>query len=157
MARLISLSVLMVLIVFLGITFYRVVAPFILPLFLAGVFALICQPLFLRLVDKTRGRKRLAAGLTTAAVLAGLLAPLILGTFVASVQMYVLARDSLGSREWKDSVRTVRRELQIDHLVQRLLPYIRPKDEAVANRPPDGDAAEKTRESIAQGDPSTRT
>ncbi len=157
MARLISLTVLMVLIVFLGITFYRVVAPFILPLFLAGVFALICQPLFLWLVEKTRGRTRLAAGLTTAAILTGLLAPLILGTFIASVQMYVLARDSLGNREWKDSVRTIRRELQIDHLVQRLLPYIRPKDEALPDRSPDGNETAQSSESTAQTDPSSPT
>ena len=56
MARLISLSVLLTLIVVLGITFFRVIAPFLLPLFLAGVVAVLSQPLFLYFVRRTNGR-----------------------------------------------------------------------------------------------------
>ena len=65
MARLISTSVLLTLIVVLGITFFRVIAPFVLPLFLAGVVTLLCQPVFRSFLDRTNGRVRLSGGLTT--------------------------------------------------------------------------------------------
>ena len=45
MNRMISLSVLLALIVLLGGMLYKVIAPFVLPLFLAAVLAVICQPL----------------------------------------------------------------------------------------------------------------
>ena len=44
MARIVSLSILSTLIVILGLTFFRVLAPFVMPLFLAGVTTLLVQP-----------------------------------------------------------------------------------------------------------------
>ena len=52
MVRLVSLGVLLVLILFLGVTFYQVVAPFLLPLVLAGVVTVLCQPLHQRFVQR---------------------------------------------------------------------------------------------------------
>ena len=60
MVRVVSLSVLLTLIVILGLTFYKVLAPFLLPLFLAAVFAILCQPIQDYFVARTGGRLRLA-------------------------------------------------------------------------------------------------
>ncbi|HEX6985499.1 MAG TPA: AI-2E family transporter [Planctomycetaceae bacterium] len=95
LARLISLGILTTLIVALGITFYQVLAPFLLPLFLAWVTAILCRPLYLWAVEKTNGRPRRAAGLTTAALLLVVLLPLALGTFFAAAQLIGLARNLL--------------------------------------------------------------
>ncbi|MEX0703846.1 MAG: AI-2E family transporter [Planctomycetales bacterium] len=124
MARIVSLAVLAALIVFLGITFYRVVAPFLLPLFLAGVLAILCQPLFRYFVRRTRGRVRASAGLTTVAVLAMVLVPLSAGTFIAAVQLTVLGQELLDSGRWNRAVERVRTELDIDRVVERVEPII---------------------------------
>ena len=69
MVRLVSLSVLLALIIFLGITFFHVIAPFLLPLFLAGVVTILFQPVFRYFLSRTNQRVRVAAGLTTATVM----------------------------------------------------------------------------------------
>ncbi|MCA9117330.1 MAG: AI-2E family transporter [Planctomycetaceae bacterium] len=124
MVRLVSLIVLAVLIVFLGITFFQVIAPFLLPLFLAGVVAIIARPLFDFFVKKTNGRIRLAAGLTAGSVLAGILIPLSVGTLLASVQLYVLAQDTLTNDRFGKAVHAIRAELEIDHIAERLEPFL---------------------------------
>jgi len=101
-ARLISLGILTTLIVALGITFYHVLAPFLLPLFLAWVTAILCRPLYLWAVEKTKGRNRLAAGLTTGALLLVVLLPMVLGTVFAAAQLIDLATTTIGNPEWRD-------------------------------------------------------
>ncbi|MFH5804950.1 AI-2E family transporter [Alienimonas sp. DA493] len=83
LARIISLGALSALIVFLGITFYKVVAPFLLPLFLAGVVAVLCRPWYMRLRRRLNRRGRVAAGVVTAAVLGLILLPTAAATFAA--------------------------------------------------------------------------
>jgi len=100
MVRLISLGVLLVLIIFLGITFYQVVAPFLLPLFLAGVVTILCRPLHGRILRRFPDRPRLASGLTTGSVLAIILVPLLVGVLVATLQLYSVAREAIGSADW---------------------------------------------------------
>jgi predicted PurR-regulated permease PerM len=60
----------------MGALFYRVMAAFFLPLFLALLLTVIFRPLYLWFVEKSGGLKRLSAGLTTAIVLFLALAPL---------------------------------------------------------------------------------
>ena len=86
-ARVISLGVLCGLIAFLGITFYRVVAPFLLPLFLAAVVAVLCRPWYMRTRRQFGRRGRLAAGAVTAAVMGLILLPVTAATFAAGVQL----------------------------------------------------------------------
>ncbi len=100
MVRLISLGVLLVLIIFLGITFYQVVAPFLLPLFLAGVVTILCRPLHGRILRRLPDRPRLASGLTTGSVLAIILVPLLIGVLAATLQLYSVAREAIGSADW---------------------------------------------------------
>ncbi|MFM9965914.1 MAG: AI-2E family transporter [Planctomycetaceae bacterium] len=87
MPRLVSLAILTGLIVFLGITFYQIVAPFLLPLFLAAVTAVWCQPLYGLCQRKLRGRNWLAAGATVAIVCVVLFVPLVLTVVTAAIQL----------------------------------------------------------------------
>lgn len=91
MPRLVSLAILTTLIIFLGITFYQIVAPFLLPLFLAAVTAVWCQPLYGLCQRKLRGRDWLAAGSTVTVVCAVLFVPLVLAVVTAAIQLRDLA------------------------------------------------------------------
>ncbi|MBW3600637.1 MAG: hypothetical protein KY475_25665, partial [Planctomycetes bacterium] len=79
--RAISFVVLVTIIVIIGILFYRVMANFLLPLFLAALLVVIFRPLHQWLLVKCGGRVRLAAGVTTAAILLIVLLPLGLVVF----------------------------------------------------------------------------
>ncbi|MEZ6052002.1 MAG: AI-2E family transporter [Planctomycetaceae bacterium] len=104
MVRIVSLSVLLTLIVILGLTFFQVLAPFILPLFLAGVFTILSQPLFRYFIDRTNKRVRLAAGLTTGTIMASIMIPITLATVLASLQLFVVAT-KLTDRDWTKTFR----------------------------------------------------
>ncbi len=91
MARIVSLSILSTLIVILGLTFFRVLAPFVLPLFLAGVTTLLVQPIFQKLIVRLKGRVNLAAGVLSVGVLLAILIPLTVGTLLASLELYTIA------------------------------------------------------------------
>lgn len=127
MARYVSLALLAALVIFLGITFFQVIAPFLMPLFLAGVTALLSQPLFRRLLRWTGNRTKLAAGLTTLTLVASVLLPLLLGTYLATVQLYGFARDTLGSPKWKEAVEAVWSQLDIDLAIERFGPWFKPE------------------------------
>jgi len=105
--------------VFLGITFFQVVAPFLLPLFLAGVVTILSQPVFRYFLRKTNNRVRIAAGLTTAGILASLMIPFVVGTFIASVQLFTLAHDTMESGKFHNAVRAIKQEIQFNELLDR--------------------------------------
>lgn len=87
MARIVSLAILTTLIIFLGITFYQIIAPFLLPLFLAAVTAVWCQPLFGFFLKKLKQKRPWAAAATTGTVLLALFVPLVFGVFTAAMQL----------------------------------------------------------------------
>jgi predicted PurR-regulated permease PerM len=91
MSRIVSLSVLLVIIIALGMTFFRVVAPFFLPLFLAAMTAIVCQPIHHYFLKRTGNREPWAAVLTTVAVLALGLIPTLVAVVVSSLQLYAFA------------------------------------------------------------------
>lgn len=72
-----SLLVLVVIIVLILILFYRVMANFVLPLFLAALFSVLFRPIHSWMLDRFRGKETLAAGLTTASILGIVLLPFI--------------------------------------------------------------------------------
>ena len=111
--RLVSLGLLAALIGLLGLTFFHVLAPFLLPLFLAAVLAMLSQPLYRRVTTWTGGRTGLAAGLTTALVLGALMIPLSLGTVLAARQMYSLAGRVLKDAEWNEVFGTLNERLKL--------------------------------------------
>ncbi|MEW4526439.1 AI-2E family transporter [Maioricimonas sp. JC845] len=112
MVRLVSLSILLTLIVVLGITFFRVIAPYLLPLFLAGVVALLCQPVFRYFMVRTGQRLRVSAGLTTASVVAAIMVPLLVATLMASLQLYVFALNVSDDTVWKDVFGSLEAEIE---------------------------------------------
>lgn len=102
MARIASLVVLAVLIVVIGLLTFEVMAAFILPLFLAGMSAVIFKPLHVWLTKKCGNRNRTAALLTTLVVLLCVLLPsAAVGLLAASETASLvrsLDRDALAAR-----------------------------------------------------------
>ncbi len=126
MVRVISLSVLLVLIVFLGGMFFQVVTPFLLPLFLAGVTAVLCQPLFGYFLKRTGQRVMLAAGMTTTVLLLAIMVPISVGTILAAAQLYVISQDAFTQSEWNKSIEEFKHEMEFDSLYARAEPYLLP-------------------------------
>lgn len=124
MARIVSLTVLTALIGFLGFMFFRVVSPFLLPLFLAAILAILCQPLFKHLVRRSNGRVRVAAGLTTAIVLFGFLVPLLLGITIAAIELYTYAVEHLAEENWQERVEALGAKFEDEALYDRFKPFI---------------------------------
>jgi predicted PurR-regulated permease PerM len=84
MSRLISFVVLIASIVVIGFLFYRVMAPFLLPLFLAVLLVVIFYPLHRRIIEYCGDRERVAAAVTTLTVLLIVLLPIMLVVVVAA-------------------------------------------------------------------------
>src|SRR5437867_1443792 len=133
MARLVSLAILTTLIVFLGITFFQIVAPFLLPLFLAAVTAVWCQPLLGFFKRKFRGRVRIAAAATIVSVGTLLFIPLVLAVVTAAWQLKNLAewgREKVSSTVSKlqhtDHPSKEEVKAQIRKLATDALDYIQP-------------------------------
>jgi len=86
MSRMVSLIFLVGIILLVGILFYRVMATFLVPLFFAAVFVVLFRPLHGWMLQKCRGRQRLAAGATTAAIMLIVLVPTSLIVTLAVVE-----------------------------------------------------------------------
>lgn len=84
--RLISFLVLLAIIVLIGVLFYRVMASFVLPLFLAAVLVVIFSPMHKRILDRFNGRTNLAAATTTSIVGVVVLLPIIVAGTYAMVE-----------------------------------------------------------------------
>tara|TARA_R110002111_G_scaffold255157_1_gene321282 strand:- start:74217 stop:75524 length:1308 start_codon:yes stop_codon:yes gene_type:complete len=115
MVRLVSLSVILCLILFLGITFFKVIMPFILPLFLAAVVAMISQPLMNYFVKRTKGHVRIAAGITTTILVSAILIPLCVGIFLGSLQLFTTVVNTLDQANWNKTVQSVREKVEISN------------------------------------------
>ncbi len=101
MARLVSLGIVTALIACLGITFYQVIAPFLMPLFLAAMIALLCQPVLRYFLNHCKGRRAFAAGLSTAAIVGSVMLPLVV-TVLLGVLQFLTVKDTAveeGARE----------------------------------------------------------
>ena len=77
MSRMVSFVVLLAILLFIAGLFFRVMANFLLPMFLAVLLVVMFGPLHRWFVVKCRGRDRLAAGLTTASILLIFLVPML--------------------------------------------------------------------------------
>ena len=82
MSKLISFWLLVGVIVVLALVFFRVMAVFMVPLFLAAVLVVIFNPMHRWMLKKLKGRRRIAAALTTGAIMSMVLVPIgLLVTF----------------------------------------------------------------------------
>ncbi len=71
----------------MGVLFFQVIKPFLFGLFCAAVLAVLFRPLYQREVKWLNGRKRVAAGLTTFAVLGLILLPIVFAILLAVTQL----------------------------------------------------------------------
>lgn len=108
MNRKASLLILLGTVVLVGVLFFRVVQPFLFPLFFAAVLALLSAPLQEWLAQRLHGRRRVAAGLTTVLILGLGLVPLGTALYFAGEQLVGVAQELLD------------REQQAEPLVDRV-------------------------------------
>lgn len=130
MARLVSLGILVFLIVVLGVTFYHVVAPFLLPLFMAGAVSMLFRPLYRRINRRLGGEEKmlnLAAGLTTLAALATFLIPLIICVFFAAGELLTLAYQVRTSQEVRKTVEKLQNDPWMEQIAHEIQPFLGPK------------------------------
>ena len=78
MSRYFSFLVLLAAIVLLVILLYRVMASFMVPIFLAAILVVIFRPTYDWILEKVKGRAQIAAGLTTGGILLAVLIPITL-------------------------------------------------------------------------------
>jgi predicted PurR-regulated permease PerM len=100
MARLVSLGIVTALIACLGITFYQVIAPFLMPLFLAAMIAL------RYFLHRCKGRRALAAGLSTAAIVGSVMLPLVV-TVLLGILNFLTVKDTAV----EESAREIRKRM----------------------------------------------
>jgi predicted PurR-regulated permease PerM len=94
MARIISLLVLVVLVLLFGFLFFEVMAGFFVPLFLAVLLAVLFRPLQVTFKWRLQGRVRLAAALTTLAVLLIVFTPVLLVTLRTIFEARAIVADN---------------------------------------------------------------
>ncbi len=94
MSRLISFAVLIAIIIFIGLIFYKVLVGFFVPVFLASVLVVVFRPLHNWVLGKTGQRERLAAALTTLLIVMVLVFPIALIGSAAAVQGLRLVKDN---------------------------------------------------------------
>jgi predicted PurR-regulated permease PerM len=92
MNRVISLVVLLALVLLFGGLFYLVVFRFFVPLFLAALFAMLFQPLHGWIVRRCHGYDRMAAGVTTIAILLIVLIPTVAVVYLGAHDAVRLVR-----------------------------------------------------------------
>ncbi|HVC95312.1 MAG TPA: AI-2E family transporter [Pirellulales bacterium] len=93
MSRVVSFVVLVAILLVIAAAFFRVMSSFLLPLFLAVLLVVMFRPVHRWIAGRCRGRERLAAGLTTLAILAIVLLPMLGILVQAAFEAGAMARD----------------------------------------------------------------
>jgi len=108
MARLISFGALVLAIVVIGVLFFRVMASFFVPLFLAALLVVIFRPLFQKILDRVDGRTHIASILTTISILLLVLIPggVVVSIAVAQGADFFRHMNSGGFYQSLDQIRT---------------------------------------------------
>ncbi len=113
MSRLISFLILLAVIGLLSVLSFKILANFLVPLFLAALLVVIFRPLHFWILEKVGGRPRTAAMLTTLGILLTVLIPLSLLTLLAIGE----GRDAVNSFNpgvLADKAREMRSSLNLD-------------------------------------------
>jgi predicted PurR-regulated permease PerM len=96
MSRIVSFSVLVGILIAVGVLFFKVMAGFLLPLFLALLLVVMFRPLHRWFQRRFNGRRRLAAAATTVVILLAVLGPLFLVFWQATGEAMVVYRRMSG-------------------------------------------------------------
>jgi predicted PurR-regulated permease PerM len=103
MSRIVSFLVLIAIILVIGFFFFRVMSPFLLPLFLAVLLVVIFHPMHVRVLHRCGGKQRLASATTTGLIILIVLLPLLSVIFMAAAEgSAMIAR--LNPAELRDKV-----------------------------------------------------
>lgn len=94
MSRMVSFSVLVAILLVIAALFFRVMANFLLPMFLAVLLVVMFGPLHRWFLAKCKGYDRLAAGLTTVAIMLIFLIPVLLVFFQAVRECWAIYRET---------------------------------------------------------------
>ncbi len=113
MSRYVSFGVLVAVIIFLVIIFFRVMSGFLIPLFLAALLVVIFRPWHDWMLVKCKGRKQIAAILSTALVILTVLVPLLLLFVLAAFEARDVVRDFNGPA-LVQQVKDARTKLNLD-------------------------------------------
>ncbi|MHB8970021.1 MAG: AI-2E family transporter [Pirellulaceae bacterium] len=112
MSRIVSFLVLIAIILVIGFFFFRVMAPFLLPLFMAVLLVVIFHPLHMRVLQRCRGRQRLASAATTSLIILIVLLPLLAVIVLAAAEgNAMIAR--LNPAELRDKVGRARDKFEL--------------------------------------------
>jgi len=98
MARWFSLGLLLSVIIIMTVLFYRIVAGFLIPLFLAVILVIMFRPLHKWVLTKWKGREHLAAAITTTVIAGVVLLPILLIMTLSAME----ARTLLSQLETKE-------------------------------------------------------
>lgn len=124
MPRFISLIVLAALIACLGLAFVQVVQPFLLPLMVAAVVAILSQPLFRYFMRYTRQQRAWAAAITTGVMVGGVTGPILLATILGAWQLYSWSANLFDSPQSQRTISRAYEELQVHRIVRRIQPFV---------------------------------
>lgn len=107
-AKVFSISMLVIAIVVIGVLFYQVMANFFVPLFLAALLVVIFRPPHQWILERVQGRRRLASALTTSLILLLVLMPAALIIVIAAGQgkSFVFRLRDGGMADSLDRIRT---------------------------------------------------
>jgi predicted PurR-regulated permease PerM len=109
----VSFGLLIVIILIIGGLFIKVMASFLIPMFLAALCVVMFRPLYAWILLRSRDRPRLAAGLTTAAILLLVLVPAFsIGTLAAIEGTAIVTTLEVGTI--RDKVAKLRKRLGLD-------------------------------------------
>ncbi|QDV29165.1 putative inner membrane protein [Planctopirus ephydatiae] len=120
--KIVSLLVLSVVMVIFILMFYQVMAPYLMSLLLAGVLAILAQPMHSSSLAYCRGWTSLAAAATTTGVVVVIVLPILFAILLTGLELSVFVQDNLSDSSWEQIKSTV--SLRIDQFVQRIMPLM---------------------------------
>jgi predicted PurR-regulated permease PerM len=147
MARIVSFVMLVAILLVMGALFFEVMAGFFVPLFLAVLLVVMFRPLHRWFVGRCRGRERLAAGLTTLAILSIVMAPLLVVLIQAGFEASTIA-EHWNTEAVKERLAALRERTGLSLPPQAILDRFEQLDGALAawptpNEPADRDGLSK--------------
>ncbi len=113
MSRIVSFVVLLTIAILVGVLSFMVMSSFLLPMFLALVLAVIFRPLHKWFISRSAGHVRVAAGLTTSAILLIVLIPTLLILSRAAAEAFTLATE-LDPEVVRERLSQLRREFHLE-------------------------------------------
>ena len=140
MSRWLSLALLLIVIVGVAAVFVRVMAGFLLPLFLATLLVVMFRPLHMWMQKKMKGRDRMAALLTTVAIALIVLFPLgVIVTLAGLEASSLLAR--LNDKDIRDRGRQLRSKLHLEYFYKDEIRYLESSLDSMRTQAMEGAAA----------------